>query len=195
MTPLILKLDVSGRPLRWVSKEEGALLYCRDQVVWEAGKSSVRLRGGMSRLTGERSFLDVNTIIATRGIDTKLATQRSVPALTNTQLFRRDGFLCMYCGDRFSMRELTRDHVLPVSRGGNDIWENVVTSCRPCNHRKGSWTLKEIDRIGMRLVAVPYIPNHAEALILGNRRILSDQMEFLRAQCSRSPSSLTAPKV
>ena len=71
MNPLILKLDISGRPLRWVSKEAGALLYCRDQVVWEAGKSAVRLHGGMSRVTGERSFLDVNTIIATRGVDAK----------------------------------------------------------------------------------------------------------------------------
>lgn len=187
MNPLILKLDISGRPLRWVSKEAGALLYCRDQVVWEAGKSAVRLHGGMSRVTGERSFLDVNTIIATRGVDAKLATQRTVPTLTNTQLFRRDGFMCMYCGNHFSARELTRDHVLPVSRGGKDRWENVVSACRPCNHRKGNWTLDELDRLGMRLLAVPYVPNHAEALILGNRRILTDQMEFLRAQCSRSP--------
>ena len=47
MNPLILKLDVSGRPLRWVSKEAGALLYCKNQVVWEAGKSAVRCQFGV----------------------------------------------------------------------------------------------------------------------------------------------------
>jgi hypothetical protein len=187
MNAMILKLDVSGRPLRWVSKEEGALLYCRNQVVWEAGASVVRLHGGISRLTGQRSFMDVNTIIATRGVDVQLAKQRAVPALTNPHLFRRDGNMCLYCGERFATRELTRDHVVPVSRGGKDVWQNVVTACRSCNHRKGNWTVREIDQFGMRLLAVPYAPNHAEALILGNRRILIDQMAFLKLQCSRAP--------
>ena len=190
MNAMILKLDVSGRPLRWISKEEGALLYCRGQVAWEAGDSAVRLHGGVSRLTGVRSFLDVNTIIATRGVDVPLAKLRSVPVLTNTDLFRRDENLCLYCGNRFSTRDLTRDHVMPVSRGGKDAWENVVTACRPCNHRKGNWTLKEIDRLGMRLLAVPYAPNYAEALILDNRRILTDQMAFLKSQCLRMPGRL-----
>lgn len=185
MDALILKLDLSGRPLRWVSKEMGALLYCRDQVVWEAGDSVVRLHGGLSRRTGARSFLDVNTIIATRGVDVKLAAHRMVPALTNTQLFRRDSNMCMYCGQNFTTKELTRDHVVPVSKGGSDVWENVVTSCRPCNHRKGNWSVRELEGMGMRLLAVPYAPNHAEALILGNRRILADQMAFLRAQCTK----------
>lgn len=187
---MILKLDVSGRPLRWISKEEGALLYCRGQVVWEAGESAVRLHGGVSRLTGVRSFLDVSSIIATRGVDVQLAKLRSVPVLTNTDLFRRDENICLYCGNRFSALDLTRDHVMPVSRGGTDVWENVVTACRPCNHGKGNWTLKEIERLGMRLLAVPYAPNHAEVLILGNRRILTDQMAFLKSQCSRMPGRL-----
>ncbi|MEM7408380.1 MAG: HNH endonuclease [Pseudomonadota bacterium] len=194
MDALILKCDVSGRPLRWVSKEVGALLYCRDQVAWEAGDTTVRLHGGVSRMTGARSFMDVNTIIATRGVDAKLARLRAVPALTNTHLFRRDNNICMYCGESFATRDLTRDHVVPVSRGGKDVWENVVTACRPCNHRKGNWTPEEIDRVGMRLLAVPYAPNHAEALILGNRRILADQMAFLRSQCSRAPDRLAADR-
>lgn len=193
MDALILKLDLSGRPLRWVSKEMGALLYCRGQVVWEAGDTVVRLHGGVSRRSGEQSFLDVNTIIATRGVDTKLAGYRAVPSLTNTQLFRRDAFMCMYCGQHFPARELTRDHVVPVSKGGRDVWENVVTSCRPCNHRKGNWSLDDLEGMGMRLLAVPYAPNHAEALILGNRRILADQMAFLRAQCSKNGARLTQP--
>lgn len=184
MTTLILKLDVAGRPIGWVSRETGALLYCRNQVAWEAGESYVRLRGGVSRLLGTRSVLDVNTIIATRSLD-RVADIGDTPALTNRQLFRRDGFMCLYCGNRFSATELTRDHVVPTSRGGRDSWANVVTACRTCNHRKDNRTSAELDRVGMRLLAVPYAPNRAEALILANRRILADQMAFLRSHIGR----------
>jgi len=48
----------------------------------------------------------------------------------------RDGFLCQYCGTKLSMATGTRDHLIPVSRGGPDTLENVVASCRACNSRK-----------------------------------------------------------
>jgi 5-methylcytosine-specific restriction endonuclease McrA len=54
---------------------------------------------------------------------------------------------------------------------------NVVTACRSCNERKGSRLPEEA---GMELVYAPYIPNRAEFLILANRRILTDQMAFLK---------------
>ena len=54
---------------------------------------------------------------------------------------------------------------------------NVVTACRACNERKGSRLPEEAQ---MQLVYAPYIPNRAEFLILANRRILADQMEFLK---------------
>ena len=85
--------------------------------------------------------------------------------------------MCLYCGDTLPANLLTRDHVIPVSAGGQDTWENVVSACRGCNHRKDNHSLKVI---GMRLLAVPYAPNRAEGLILENRRILADQMAFLR---------------
>ena len=66
-------------------------------------------------------------------------------ALTNDALFERDGWSCAYCGRGMSeLRRrgvrLTRDHVVPVSRGGSDSWRNVVTACEPCNLRKGGRT-------------------------------------------------------
>jgi len=88
----------------------------------------------------------------------------------------------MYCLASLSDRHLTRDHVVPLSRGGLDVWTNVVTACRVCNQRKADRLLKENS---MRLHAVPYTPNHAEWLILRNRHILSDQMAFLKAQCPK----------
>jgi len=60
--------------------------------------------------------------------------------LTNENLFLRDGHRCAYCGRRQaelgSRERLTRDHLVPRSKGGADVWLNVVTACSSCNHRK-----------------------------------------------------------
>jgi 5-methylcytosine-specific restriction endonuclease McrA len=56
-------------------------------------------------------------------------------------LFARDGWQCAYCGS--GSNRLTLDHVVPRSRGGASVWENVVASCAPCNHRKGDRLLEE----------------------------------------------------
>ncbi|MBA2665118.1 MAG: HNH endonuclease [Bradymonadaceae bacterium] len=58
-------------------------------------------------------------------------------------VYRRDAFRCQYCGDKFTGPDLTFDHVLPRSRGGETIWTNIVTSCQPCNRRKCSRTPAE----------------------------------------------------
>lgn len=179
MTMRILKLDVGGRPIAWISREDGALLYCREQVAWVAGTEEIVLRGGYSRRTGLRSLLRVNSIVATISLDKRADEWAGTPALTNPRLFRRDDYLCLYCGEELPTGLLTRDHVVPLSAGGRDTWENVVTACQPCNNRKDNHSL---DDIGMRLLAVPYAPNRAEGLILENRRILTDQMEFLRSR-------------
>ena len=183
MIERVLKLYVGGRPVSWISREEGALLYCRDQVAWEAGAEEMILRGGISRMTGLRSVLHVNSIVAVTSID-KTADQRAgVPALTNARLFRRDGYLCLYCGDRFLVAELSRDHVTPLSGGGRDVWTNVVTACRRCNNHKAGRTPEQA---GMQLLAVPFQPTYAEYIYLKGRRVLADQMEYLVAHFPRT---------
>jgi len=66
------------------------------------------------------------------------AVQRKI---SRRALFARDGWRCVYCGT--ASGRLTLDHVVPRSRGGDSVWENVVTSCAPCNHRKGDRLLEE----------------------------------------------------
>lgn len=61
--------------------------------------------------------------------------------LTRKEVFQRDGWRCMYCGRE--TRELTLDHVLPRHRGGPHTWENLVSACKPCNHRKAGHTPSE----------------------------------------------------
>lgn len=57
---------------------------------------------------------------------------------TRQNIFLRDKYLCQYCGEKFPENGLNLDHVLPRHRGGQTTWENIVTSCIPCNTRKGN---------------------------------------------------------
>ena len=88
----------------------------------------------------------------------------------------------MYCGGRFRKRDLTRDHVRPISKGGSDAWANVVAACKRCNNFKGGRLPEDA---GMQLLAVPFVPTYAEYIYLKGRRVLADQMEFLKAHFPR----------
>jgi len=186
--PLILTLDMHAVPHRWVTWQHACFYYARNLVAWAAGETEFTFRGGVSRKTGKRSIITANSIIAIKGKAMALQAFNQVPPLNNRELFHRDHQICGYCGGEFSCLRLTRDHVVPISRGGRDTWMNVVTACRHCNEKKGSRTP---ERSGMELLYAPYVPNKAEFLILTNRRILSDQMDFLAKHVS-SHSRLVA---
>ncbi|TVP74902.1 MAG: HNH endonuclease [Gemmatimonadales bacterium] len=100
--------------------------------------------------------------------------------VTNTFLFARDEYTCQYCGcHRRELRGrqfLTRDHVMPVSRGGENAWENVVTACSPCNNRKASRTP---DEAGMPLQTSPGEPNHVH-LVWAVRSVTDTQAKYIR---------------
>ena len=64
--------------------------------------------------------------------------KRGVMRFNRHNLFLRDLFTCQYCGDTQSGKNLTIDHVVPLSKGGKTAWENCVTACKECNHRKGN---------------------------------------------------------
>ncbi|MCR1346269.1 HNH endonuclease [Acidithiobacillus ferrooxidans] len=171
----ILRLDSAGNPLHWIGQEEAAGYYAKGMVVWTLGEPFRILHGGRNRFTGLQSHMDIHPVISVRGTPW---TKWRVPALTNAALFRRDGHLCMYCGRPFKDHDLTRDHIIPTSKGGKDSWTNVVCACKRCNIFKGS---RDLEETKLKLRAVPYTPNWHEFLCLTGRRILADQMEFLRA--------------
>lgn len=72
--------------------------------------------------------------------------------LSRRNIMKRDGFVCQYCGKK---TDLTIDHVLPKSRGGQDTWENLTTACEKCNVKKGNKTPKEANLV---LKKKPYRP-------------------------------------
>ena len=80
--------------------------------------------------------------------------RRTVP-FTRRNLFRRDRFTCQYCGVSPGGNELTIDHVVPKSRGGNTSWENCVLACVRCNHRKADRTPDEARMLMRKRPAQP----------------------------------------
>lgn len=177
---LVLITDSAGMPKEWVNYDLAACYYARKKVLWSTGDNIKVLHGGISAETGEQSIIEIQSIIGVSGklfdhewyMRETLFAERSV-------LYARDRYLCAYCGDNFENKSLTIDHVHPKSRGGKNTWVNCVTACKPCNMRKGNKTTEEAK---MHLLYVPYAPNVFEKMILENRKILSDQMDFLMAR-------------
>lgn len=181
----VLRTDVAGMPLEWIDYREAVRLYHSDQVAYDCGTRLYTVFGGSSSLTGARSRIDINSIIATHGTAKSLSRDRDryVPPLNNPTLFRRDGNLCLYCAMRFPTRDLTRDHITPISQGGRDSWNNVATACRRCNNYKGGRTPEQA---ALELIAVPFTPTYAEYIYLKGRRVLADQMQYLLAHIPRT---------
>lgn len=181
----VLRTDVAGMPLEWIDYREAVRLYHADQVAYDCGTRLYTVFGGSSSLTGLRSRIDINSIIATHGTAKSLSRDRDryVPPLNNPTLFRRDGNLCLYCAMRFPTRNLTRDHITPISQGGRDNWNNVATACRRCNNYKGGRTPEQA---ALELIAVPFTPTYAEYIYLKGRRVLADQMQYLLAHIPRT---------
>ncbi|MBN3032659.1 MAG: HNH endonuclease [Candidatus Saganbacteria bacterium] len=76
--------------------------------------------------------------------------------LSRKNIFLRDNHTCQYCGR--TNTELTLDHVVPKSRGGEESWSNLVVCCPRCNSKKGDRTLEEA---GLKLIGTPYRPPSA----------------------------------
>jgi len=88
---------------------------------------------------------------------------RAPVRLSRRNVFLRDGHTCQYCGVRPPVRDLNLDHVVPRSRGGRSTWDNLVTSCRSCNLRKGG---QMPDEFGTRPRKVPTRPRWSAAIQL-----------------------------
>lgn len=92
--------------------------------------------------------------------------------LTKREVMRRDSYSCQYCGQHAAV--MTIDHVLPRHMRGQYTWENLVTACPYCNHRKGGRTL---DQAHMRLLRVPAEPPVSAVYIFG--RHLNENQDWL----------------
>lgn len=113
----------------------------------------------------------------------KLYTKRAM--LNKRNIFIRDDHQCQYCGRGSNQlktkEELTRDHIIPKKRGGQNTWENIVTSCSTCNHKKADLTL---DQVGFILKSKPYAPSMFEIFAKSKMKHFNLDRLFDEVLCS-----------
>jgi len=142
------------------------------------GKAEIVEEDDGKRFRSERRTLPWPSVIRlVRYVHVPYRFRRQV---TNTFLFARDDYTCQYCGrHRSELRGrqfLTRDHILPVSRGGGNSWDNVVTSCSACNNRKGGRLPREA---GLSLLSQPTEPNYVH-LVWVVRSVTQTQAKYIQ---------------
>src|SRR5262249_27689777 len=149
----ILLLNASYEPLSLVTAPKALTL------VWRKVAEVLELDCGRFIHTTRFAFELPSVIRLTEYIDIRKRQNR----VTNRhRIFARDHYRCQYCGRRGTAFDLTLDHILPKSRGGRTVADNLVTACRACNNRKGDRTPEE--------ARMPLLTNPA-ALFYGLERV------------------------
>jgi len=173
----VLALDIAGNPFDWITPNEAVTLYAKGKIAWDLGHAERVFLGGYSR-SGVQSRIAIRPIIALAGSEIMASFAHQTYRLgerDNTLLFERDRYTCGYCAQTFSSAELTRDHIFPRCKGGEDSWTNCVTACKACNSAKGSRLVHDFKP----LVFLPYVPSRWEYHLLSGRNILADQHDYL----------------
>ncbi len=154
MSKEVLVLNASFEPLSLVSVRRAVVLLLREKAeLVEATEQRLR--------SADHSF-PIPLVI--RLVHYVRLPHRNVPP-TRSAIMLRDAHTCQYCGMMPGRQELTVDHVIPRSQGGEHSWQNLVTACKPCNQRKGSFTP---DEAHMRLIRHPFQPSYVALVLLSN---------------------------
>jgi 5-methylcytosine-specific restriction endonuclease McrA len=146
----VLVLNTTYEPLNVCSARRALVLLLKD-------KAEVLEQSGAA-FHSERAAFPVPLVIRLRSY--VRVPRRTTMRITRRAVFARDRHRCQYCG---SDRHLTVDHVVPRSKGGLDTWDNVVTSCAPCNRKKAD---RAPHVAGLRLLAKPRAPEPAAFILL-----------------------------
>jgi 5-methylcytosine-specific restriction endonuclease McrA len=131
----VLLLNQTYEPLGTVSVARAVIMVFKNTV-------SVEELDGNRVLRSARAEFPVPSVIRRR-IYINVRRRREASSMKRLRIYMRDKFRCQYCGDKKPAGELTLDHILPRSRGGDNSPVNVVTACVACNNRKGDRTPAE----------------------------------------------------
>ena len=131
----VLLLNQTYEPLGTVSVARAVIMVFKNTV-------SVEEFDGDRVLRSARAEFPVPSVIRRR-IYINIRRRREASSMKRLRIYMRDKFRCQYCGDKKPAGELTLDHILPRSRGGDNSPVNVVTACVVCNNRKGDRTPAE----------------------------------------------------
>lgn len=133
-------------------------------VLWLKGRVEIVQTYSDTELrTASRSYPAPQAVVLTPYRHNIKRFSKYAPQLKQHALFLRDDYTCQYCGRHVSELNLneglTRDHIVPRSRGGLDVWTNVCAACSSCNRKKADRTPKEAD---MMLRRSPHVPTRGE---------------------------------
>ena len=150
---LCLVYNTTGEPLELVSSLMGLVLHVRGKAVILEIFPGRFLRSPRLEFPAPRSVV----------LRKHRRVRSRVAPLTNDHLFLRDGHRCAYCArhrrELGARERLTRDHLVPRSKGGRDVWLNVVTACSSCNHQKDDQLAEDIGRSPR---VAPWIPSRSD---------------------------------
>ncbi len=161
-----LVLNASFEPLTFVSIKRAVILLLKDKA--ELVEANIE-----RKLRSERASYPYPLVIRLLAY-VKIPPRIGLP-VTRRWVLRRDNHTCQYCGR--SDGEMTVDHVIPLSRGGQTAWTNVVTACVPCNRRKANRTPEEA---GMHLVNQPFKPMYVALALIGTANENETWARYLR---------------
>jgi 5-methylcytosine-specific restriction endonuclease McrA len=166
----VLVLNASFEPINVCTVRRATVLVLKSKAeVLERGRGTLR---------SERLTLDRPVVI-------RLVTYVKVPRdvhrrkITRKAVLARDSWTCQYCGA--GKPGLTVDHVIPRSRGGQSVWENIVAACAACNRRKGNRLPKEA---GMHPRHRPRPPGPLVFIRISSPRIPNTWERYLMAQAA-----------
>lgn len=154
MSRTVLVLNATFEPLSLVSVRRAVVLLLREKA--ELVETTERVLCSTSRALPEPLVIRLTRYVR--------LPHRSVPP-TRAAIMLRDAYTCQYCHGTPGRSELTVDHVLPRSRGGSHGWDNLVTACQTCNHKKGN---QLPDEAGMVLQRKPFEPSYVALVLLSN---------------------------
>jgi 5-methylcytosine-specific restriction endonuclease McrA len=156
---LVLNADyrpLSTWPLSLVTGQEAVRAVFRDRATvveeWDQVFRSPSIEIRVAKVIALREYAPIS----------------AAPKFCRRSILLRDRFRCQYCGERFESHELTFDHVIPRSVGGQTVWENILSACVECNKRKRDTLPNYSARVGqLRPLKAPRQPSTAELLRAG----------------------------
>ena len=160
---ITLKLDAAWRPVEIISAKEalimGILNKCSVIETWDR------------MIISERATFKLPSVIVLKEY---CFSHKVKMRCTRANVLLRDQYTCQYCGSSHS--DMTIDHVMPKSKGGKFEWTNLVTSCEPCNQKKGDRTP---DKANMKLIAKPEAPNSRFARIFNESNLKPEWKQYI----------------
>lgn len=163
----VLLLNITYEPLRIINWKKAITLLClgKVEVIEEYGKE----------IHSVSFAIKLPSVVRLLRIVRK---PKSPVKFSRQNIYARDRYKCQYCGSKLPTEDLTYDHVLPKSRGGRTVWENIVTSCIDCNRKKGGRIPSEAS---MRLIRKPTRPTWVPAIriTIGFKKIPTTWRDYL----------------